>query len=81
MITIGGKGWACQDCTILIANGDAPADLGPATLAEYLERVEKRTAGTIVVMGDEHDDFSWMPCDVCGGNLGGDRHRVHFLDS
>lgn len=80
MITIGGAGWACQDCTVLIANGDAPCDLGPAELAGYLDRVERRTGDLHVVVGDDHDDFSWSPCDVCGGNLGGDRHRVHFTD-
>jgi hypothetical protein len=22
--------------------------------------------------------FTWSPCDVCGGNLGGERHAVTF---
>jgi hypothetical protein len=26
----------------------------------------------------ETDSFSWSPCDVCGGNLGGERHAVSF---
>ena len=26
----------------------------------------------------ETNPFSWSPCDVCGGNLGGERHAVTY---
>lgn len=96
-VTVDYTGWACQDCLIMIANGEAPCDLTESELAGYLADVERLTAGYHLVAGlpsDEHTcepaaraagcgcetiGFSWHPCEVCGGNLGGDRFAVSFL--
>jgi hypothetical protein len=99
------SGWACQDCTILLANGDAPAGLSEEQIAEWQTRINEKTAGCTLTLGmlaEEHsclddfggkpawqageecdcerDPFSWSPCDVCGGNLGGERHAVSFWE-
>ena len=41
-------------------------------------------------LGEEHGDyvigwncipyFSWMPCDICESNLGGDRYTVNLIE-
>jgi hypothetical protein len=138
------SGWACTDCLMLIANGEAPADRTDEELAEWEAGIAEHTAGYHVALGlgrEEHacaanytvtardgtagdyraesksharylfgfehgftghgpyravahelqteadrggececetDSFSWSACDVCGSNLGGQRHAVSF---
>jgi hypothetical protein len=45
------SGWACLDCTMLLANGETPPELGQDETAEYLERVDRHTVGTDVALG------------------------------
>jgi hypothetical protein len=96
-------GWACTDCLILLANGDAPAELDEAELAAWLAEIDTRNAGYQITLGLLREDhactdeagqteadrggececevqsFSWSACDVCGSNLGGERHAVSFF--
>jgi hypothetical protein len=74
-------GEACVDCLMLVANGETPPNMDKVETAEYLARVETRTAGFHVIPACPEDcegSFSWSPCDVCGSPLGGDRHPVVF---
>ncbi len=49
---------------------------GYTTLAEYDAAIERETNGTHVVPGDEYNEFSALPCGMCGSKLGGDRHQA-----
>lgn len=71
---------ACQDCLMLVANGDFPEDNS--------ERQDKQMqAGIDANMGDDQgylccgdsdkdDEFSWDACECCGSSLGGSRHHL-----
>jgi hypothetical protein len=88
------SGWACTDCTVLIANGESPADLSEPDLAAYLARIDENTDGYNLTLGlarDEHScdgtadecdcerlTFTWELCDMCASNSGGERHAVSF---
>jgi len=66
----------CSDCAMLHANGDTSAmtlSHTDAEIAEFVETVCVRMAGHGVAVGEEYG-FSWVGCDSCGSNLGGDRH-------
>lgn len=98
MITMSDEytcsGWACTDCTILLANGEAPADMSEDQVTAREDQIDARNAGYTITLGmlrEEHScdgtsdecdcevtSFSWSPCDVCGSNLGGERHAVSF---
>ena len=87
-------GWACVDCLILLANGDVPAEMTADEITEWQSRIDASTDGFNVTLGmlrDSHEcpegtdececetrTFSWSACDVCGSNLGGERHAVSF---
>lgn len=52
-------GWACVDCTILHANGEAPTDMSPDDYAEWEAGVTASTHGynfTLGLVSDEHAD-------------------------
>lgn len=52
-------GWACVDCTILHANGEAPTDMSPDDYAEWEVGVTASAHGynfTLGMMSDEHAD-------------------------
>lgn len=96
------SGWCCTDCLILLANGEAPADLTESEVTAWQEQIDLRNHGynlTLGMLREEHsctnangqtagdlggecdcevNSFSWSPCDVCGSNLGGERHAVSF---
>ena len=75
-------GLACNDCLILMANGDTPPDMDETETNEYLARVRHGMEGCHVVPSCEPDceeSFSWSSCNVCGSNLGGTRHEVTFF--
>lgn len=64
----------CTDCAMLIANGEAPHDLGEDETAAWLANFEARNAGIYWALdGDDEDDFSWSACGTCGSSLGGTR--------
>jgi hypothetical protein len=62
----------CQDCAMLIANGELPEDNPDFKLSP-------RWDGYQVVLNCDEDGcegFSWSPCDGCDSRLGGDRHKA-----
>ena len=100
---ITGDGWACNDCTQALANGESPVDMPADQLAAWTTAIESWPMGSITfgMLREQHscldeagqtasdrggecdcetDTFSWSPCDVCGGNLGGERHAVTFWE-
>jgi hypothetical protein len=68
-------GLACGDCVIAIANGDysGMSDVKASLVREGIERI-----GRHIVVAEEYG-FSWRGCDVCGIQLGGDKHVVGYL--
>jgi len=70
------EGMACVDCVMMIANGELPHDCDE----ERQKELEAIDIGWCVSGGDEdHDEFSWSSCDVCGSTLGGSRDKVVLL--
>lgn len=66
MITLGGEGWVCTDCIIVIANGDAPCHLSDDELSDYLAEIEHRTLGVHVVPGLGEDYHNSQGCAMRG---------------
>ena len=78
--TITGE--ACVDCTVWIANGEAPAEMTEEQFEAWTAEINRRTEGFTVVLAYEEECEGWFSsssCDVCGSHLGGDRHPVAFL--
>jgi hypothetical protein len=50
------SGWACTDCLMLLANGEAPPDLGEAETAEWLAGIDARNAGYDITLGMPRED-------------------------
>lgn len=78
------EGWVCQDCLMLIANGELNPDLTEEECAAYIKRVQdytKNDDAVDIALGDEQEDleFSNYTCDSCGTSLGGSRHHVNFI--
>lgn len=48
--------WCCQDCRILLANGDTPADLTEEGTAAWLAEIEARSAGYRITLGMPIED-------------------------
>jgi hypothetical protein len=70
-------GLACDDCVMAIANDDysGMSDVKASLTREGIARI-----GRHIVVGEEYG-FSWRGCDVCGVNLGGNKHIVGYLQS
>jgi hypothetical protein len=71
---------ACQDCAMLVANGE-PSEERPELEREIaahlaLEPLQHIVSGD----SDADDEFSWRPCECCGSRLGGSRHQLALLD-
>ena len=62
MITLGGEGWVCTDCIIVLANGDAPCHLSDEELETYLAEIKHRTQGVHVVPGLGEDWHFSLGC-------------------
>lgn len=61
--------WACEDCTMYLANGDIPEerpDLASDIATQWPNDSD-------LVISNEIEEFSWRPCDCCGSRLGGPR--------
>jgi len=67
--------FACDDCVMVIANGDAPCTGDPERDRAVLEGVER--LGPVALLDDE--GFRWRGCDVCDSRLGGNRHGLVLL--
>ena len=67
--------WACDDCTLYLANGDIPEDrptLADEIHAQWLDESN-------LILGSETEEFSWQDCDCCGSSLGGSRTAFAVL--
>jgi len=65
---------ACLDCLLVIANGYTD-DMDDDRIAAVERGIGAR--GYLMAGDSEQDDeFSWLPCEVCGSRLGGSRHQV-----
>ncbi len=51
-------GWACTDCLLAIANGEAPADLGEDDLADWQRRFDDGTDGYRITPGMLREDHA-----------------------
>lgn len=58
-------GWACIDCTVLLANGDTPGDWDEDRTDAWVEEIERRCHGYLVTLGRvtghldcEHEDWN-----------------------
>lgn len=67
----------CVDCLVWLANGDLPEDR-PELPQDIEIRWPARERWHLVPAGGEDDEphFSWSPCECCGSQLGGDRHKA-----
>jgi len=64
----------CQDCIMLIANGELPVDCSEER-AQELESISGDWACCSPVEGEQdYDAFSYSSCDCCGSSLGGSRY-------
>ena len=68
--------WACVDCTMYLANGDIPDDR--PDLADYIA-VQWPDESNLVI-GNDTDEFRYLPCDCCGSRLGGSRTSFVVLE-
>jgi hypothetical protein len=68
-------GLACSDCVIAIANDDysGMSDIQAELTRDGIDRI-----GRYLIVQEEYG-FSWRGCDVCGVQLGGDKHVVGYL--
>ena len=69
----------CQDCIMILANGDCGENS-----EEHADRMysEWWTPGCThqMVLGGEELGFSMSDCEGCGDTLGGDRFSAHVMD-
>lgn len=73
--------WVCQDCLLLIANGEVPADWTDKEVEDWQEKITKRwpdQSGVCCGDSDLDEEFGVLPCEFCGMNLAGSRH--HCVD-
>lgn len=67
------NGWACTDCTMLIANGETPPEMTEAETAAWLNEIDRRMDGTTTVTlgrmlgedGCEHRQLCEEHMDQC----------------
>lgn len=76
MATFEQYGHACDDCVIAIANDDYS---GLLDFRAREIRAGIAAAPGYLVVGDDRDEFSFSPCDVCGSRLGGARTDVGVM--
>ena len=62
----------CTDCLDVLANGGG-------SIAVRKTIAEINTEGYLVEAGTGQQFFSWQPCDLCGDDLGGDRHEATLV--
>lgn len=76
-------GEMCVDCIMLLANGETPPEMSDRETEDWLAAIDRNWPESegwhLVPACDEgcEGSFSWRACDVCGSNLGGDRHPVY----
>lgn len=74
MVKVIFEGECCEDCMLMIANGDGEQDTADA--------IAKRHPIGHAVMACAEDCegwFSWRACEACGSSLGGNRHPFAVL--
>lgn len=70
MVITTSQGWACSDCTMLLANGETPPEMDERETAAWLAEIDRRTEGFDVTLGGEHED-DCDNLDADGGWVGG----------
>jgi len=70
---------ACQDCLMLVANGELP-DERPE-LEDDIDALWGVSRSRFFCVGDsdQDDEFSWRACECCGSELGGSRHQLAVM--
>lgn len=75
------EGFACVDCTMLIANDDDSGIAEPMRKRQEIAHVGLGKLGHIVMACNEdcEGEFRTDACDYCGTTLAGDRHPIAVL--
>lgn len=74
--------WFCEDCYVYAVNGDEPAEAGdwtPDDVDAMGPHLVPEGPHVDEDEGADHNEFSRSPCEACGSNLGGSRHRMAQL--
>jgi hypothetical protein len=76
------EGYACTDCTMLIANGDDSGIAEPMQHYAAIASVGLDKLGHVVMAcsDDCEGEFRTDSCDYCGTSLHGDRHLIAVLN-
>lgn len=70
--------FVCQDCVLLIANGEVPNDWTDEQVEKWKKAIAKRWPDqTGVCCGDSdfYREFDAWACDFCGSALAGSRYH------
>lgn len=67
----------CDDCAMLIANGELPEDQPEFKLEDGWDGYHL----ALNCPEDGCEEFSWHHCDGCGSKLGGNRHPAVAMPS
>lgn len=59
------SGWACQDCLILLANGEAPPEMTETEVKAWQAEIDRRNAGYNLTLGMVREEHS------CTADFGG----------
>lgn len=62
----------CQDCAMMIANGE----VSPETSIEQEAVIAEATAGWSLAESEPTEDHSTRPCGTCGDRLHGERYSA-----
>lgn len=75
------EGFACVDCTMIIANDDDSGVLEPMRKRQEIAHVGLGKLGDVVMACDDDCEGSFRTngCDYCGSTLAGDMHPIAVL--
>jgi hypothetical protein len=81
MVEVIYDGHACEDCTMLIANGDDSGIADPMRKYQEIAHVGLGKLGHVVMACDDdcEGEFRSDDCDYCGTTLAGVCHPIVVL--